>query len=350
MSVVSDNACGRVVENAIAVIHIGTGKTGSTSIQKTLHSSRRALRSAGVVYPTIGDQWDHQALAAAFCYKEFRAMKARVHASGMTSDAFYKSEVSNFVEAVRGTNLIVLSAEYFSSFRQEDVHRFKSFLISLGFKKFFILAYFRPPDSYYSSFVQQQLKASPNYDSPSSFRYDIKKISEMWLNNFPQCTYKKFSRDTLYGGDVVLDFLHWMESEVGVCSLIDKVRVKNLNTSLSLEAMVYLERFWRSLVAENDDEFYEVKSKVLRAVKEADKLCVITTPKLSRSAKDYINRSHIGDIDSFNSKSEDKMELPSTAGDGNVTFENDITKIFEGFSEVRYQKYKLFVDSRLENC
>ncbi len=45
------------------ILHIGTSKTGSTSIQKVLARQRRALRTQGIVYPRSPGSERHELLA-----------------------------------------------------------------------------------------------------------------------------------------------------------------------------------------------------------------------------------------------------------------------------------------------
>ena len=43
------------------VLHIGTHKTGTTTLQSTLESNTDALRRAGFIYPTMPEKWEHAA-------------------------------------------------------------------------------------------------------------------------------------------------------------------------------------------------------------------------------------------------------------------------------------------------
>ena len=49
-----------------AIIHIGTLKTGSTSIQNSLFSNRELLLNRGIIYPDIGSNFQHWGLFTAF--------------------------------------------------------------------------------------------------------------------------------------------------------------------------------------------------------------------------------------------------------------------------------------------
>lgn len=42
-------------------LHIGTHKTGTTTLQSTLEHNSQALRSAGFIYPTVPEKWEHAA-------------------------------------------------------------------------------------------------------------------------------------------------------------------------------------------------------------------------------------------------------------------------------------------------
>ena len=66
------------------IIHIGTGKTGTTSIQNVLARRRAVLQRAGILYPETLGRTNHE--AAAVCAAEFEPgftpRKARGAGSG----------------------------------------------------------------------------------------------------------------------------------------------------------------------------------------------------------------------------------------------------------------------------
>jgi len=49
-----------------AILHIGTSKTGTSFLQRTLAASRDALAETGIVYPKFGTRKDHTKLSLAF--------------------------------------------------------------------------------------------------------------------------------------------------------------------------------------------------------------------------------------------------------------------------------------------
>lgn len=84
------------------IIHIGTHKTGSTSLQRYLHANRQQLESAGVIYPVTATEIAHHAL--------FRDIGGRAAGSDTTdlaalSDRLKKSDA----------DVAIISSELFST-------------------------------------------------------------------------------------------------------------------------------------------------------------------------------------------------------------------------------------------
>ena len=81
------------------VIHIGTEKTGTSSIQKFLADSRESLRADGVVYPKCaglrgGSQWEFVAYAHSRPWAMDFGKRLRITAEG-AHDIFRKSFLSD---------------------------------------------------------------------------------------------------------------------------------------------------------------------------------------------------------------------------------------------------------------
>src|SRR5690606_30971584 len=72
-------------------------------------------------------------------------------------------------ECLKKAKRVILSGEYLSTFTCEEIEDFNTDLSHLGFAAVCILVYVRRPESYYLSFIQQQIKASREFSNPITF-------------------------------------------------------------------------------------------------------------------------------------------------------------------------------------
>jgi len=161
------------------LIHIGTGKTGSSSIQKTLSIAHEEKRIAPIVYPRILPEYDgHEFLLYAFedPAKLPRGHYQKYHNSDKGSRYNMELLKSKLEEATFGYENLILSSEYLGRFSPGGIASLKKFLFKAGFNTIKILVYVREPSSYYLSFIQQQLKASCEFTHPDQFRYPFKSM------------------------------------------------------------------------------------------------------------------------------------------------------------------------------
>jgi hypothetical protein len=94
------------------VLHIGTHKTGTTTIQDTLFQSRAALAAHGIVYPAIGRASGHHTLAT-------RWITLPPHYRGPRPPLALWHELAD--AHAGGTDTILLSSEEFSRGRPRSV-------------------------------------------------------------------------------------------------------------------------------------------------------------------------------------------------------------------------------------
>lgn len=97
--------------------------------------------------------------------------------------------ISTFIKELENdfssnTENYIISTEYLFIHDETLVFRTVNYL-----KQFFsdieVVVFVRNPIDYFASFQQQTIKARSYIDSPSSFRYDFKKVIETWKSFFP---------------------------------------------------------------------------------------------------------------------------------------------------------------------
>lgn len=169
------------------LVHIGAHKTGTTAIQKSCHSGRRALARAGVIYPRCN--WYH--------YAQHRLAFAMRGMRDPDSDAVPDLEqelaaLQAAIAAAPETARILISSEEFFAAPPAAIARFHAALDGLPTR---ILAVTRRPDALFLSMYNQNVKSPQNkfqrrieafLDDPLKLHRDMNQRGcvENWANTF----------------------------------------------------------------------------------------------------------------------------------------------------------------------
>ncbi len=131
-------------------VHIGTTKTGSSSIQRFLHGNRRALRDKGILVPSgLGRVIHFHAVVAALPFGQSPDLAQVVKLADAQQHATFRETTRNsFLKEVAGARACheaVITAEQLQSrlVLREHVQTFRS-LFCNGFDKIRIIVYVRP--------------------------------------------------------------------------------------------------------------------------------------------------------------------------------------------------------------
>ena len=203
-------------------LHIGTTKTGSTSIQHSFEAHRRALREQGAYWPvTSGGTKRHQLLAASHATPKKRRLRGTASfLQGMEPAARMAAYREEFVREIgrlpKRIDRVIMSAEQFSiALRtQTDIAGLRDYLAPL-FSKVTIIVYLRRQDSHFSSLFAQHLRVG-NVSAPDLSRvkidglhdYDYYDLVMRWATVFGEDNIKPriFERSGTSRFDVVEDF------------------------------------------------------------------------------------------------------------------------------------------------
>lgn len=179
-------------------IHIGTNKTGSSSLQTFLYRNRNQLRENGYYYPDMGVILDaHHGISYAIKRPEEHA-SANVPANWI--DVLYDTCPDDCD--------VILSSE--------DFHTHKLMGAFEELKKKFevcVIVYIRDVVSYVASWYAQAVQSrniSIDFDAYSRlYQLDYPGMIERWRQVFGYkgIVVRKFSRSELVGGDIRTDFL-----------------------------------------------------------------------------------------------------------------------------------------------
>jgi hypothetical protein len=134
-----------------ALIHIGSGKTGTSSLQEALLESEKLKINKYFRYPVIEDK-GHQAIEVLF--KDYERVSRGLKSRFKSDNEEYREFVDNFFVALNHyaeSGNILLSSEFMFSFNELEVKSLKQYLEDKGFSDFKIVVYLRAPASYYLS-------------------------------------------------------------------------------------------------------------------------------------------------------------------------------------------------------
>ncbi|WP_421904465.1 hypothetical protein [Mameliella sp.] len=270
------------------LIHIGQGKTGSTSIQNFLRTNPEMLRDAGVLFPETGKHTNHQDI---FSYLTDDVKQHDPRLRGTRADDRKRALGKTFWHAARDTmdktnpRLVVLSCEnQFRPFAPAALLRLTDELRPL-FSRIDVCAYLRDPASHFLSSAQQDLKKRPDFTIPS--RSYFRDTLEPWSLHGPgPLTCIRFARSELADQDVVTDFSRRF---VGVDPASARRSATEDNTSLSPEAMEIMQLYLRGEI-EAPTRYHARRTQRMKAlVQEADSKCSgFSRPRLRKGLKEAI--------------------------------------------------------------
>ncbi|SLN33300.1 hypothetical protein ROJ8625_01561 [Roseivivax jejudonensis] len=241
------------------VVHIGTEKTGTTSIQRTLDHNAERLAAAGVIWPPIfRDGQDPRAACYAMDDDTIDLRKERRNLTTPEKIATFRAQFEDrFAREIdRGPDArtVLVVNEHLSRMRRpSEVRRLKTFL-ERHFDRVRVVVYLRRQDRMMRSMYSQVIKVGgtrpnvfPRYEDArdgdfTTFNY--RRIADLWADIFGRAAFeiRVFESARLSGGDVVSDFLR-----VAGIPPIDGLEPSKTNESLSPEAIQVLRMLNRHL-------------------------------------------------------------------------------------------------------
>lgn len=226
-----------------AIVHIGTEKTGTSSIQKYLYRNRRRLRRAGFHVLTSAGKGNNRALAA-YCRSD-QSPDDYFRDRGITTAEGRKEFRRDLMRRMRreisglpaSVHTVIISSEHFHSrFRTEaEMNKFRKVLDEF-FSSIRIVCYIREQVATGESWYSTTLKASgtdPLVDfmqrcRPSNYYYNYDECLGAWekLYGFDALDVSIFAREHFVNGDLLDDFTAKLEPAL-VGRLNKRIRVEN---------------------------------------------------------------------------------------------------------------------------
>jgi hypothetical protein len=234
------------------ILHIGTTKTGSTSIQNALHAARAKLAGQGVYYADTANDVRHTLLAAAFASTPVAMTPRNQIWQGRDPLHVISAYLQSFKAEMEGLppeiGLVVLSAEQFSHWIRDaaDIKRLHEVLVP-HFDEIKVVLYLRRQDSHYASNHAQMIRlgriAAPDMTQLSPFWHDYNyaEVIARWAAGFGESALlpRLFERGPGKPFDVVTDFFQ-------LCGIVDhqewREAASELNTSMDVTGQHILRR------------------------------------------------------------------------------------------------------------
>ena len=227
------------------ILHLGHGKTGSTSIQRSLRQSRRLMRETGILFPDPGRHDNHQLLFP-HLWGELPHDPVQVASLG-AEDSQIRAQAEGLwhrllgqVQDERPKTLVLSCENQFRPFSETAYARLTQHCMHLA-ESVVVVAYLRRPASFFLSNVQQDVKKRPEFRPVTQSR--VRDALEPAVRFGPgPVKAHAFDRSTLIGGDVVTDFVTRYLPEIPIDAL---TRANEANTSVTAEAMALLQDLFR---------------------------------------------------------------------------------------------------------
>lgn len=267
------------------IVHIGTEKTGSTTLQSFLQLNASALHAQSMFFPTIAGTPNHYALAMAtsdFDEPNIARIREDLAINSPANQRAFAARLGQEIldaMAKAGCDTLLLSSENFHHGMRSpaSVAKLRSFLNSLGFETIQIIVYLRRPadliNSWYSTAVRW---GETSHEPPDVLqsgcdslavdcRYDA--TLKRWENEFGRdsmCV-RIFERQTLVGGSVIDDFA----SVTGISLDASMAIPGDTNVSLSHDSIEVMRRVNVLLGDSKDRSSLALRNVIADAVEQA---------------------------------------------------------------------------------
>lgn len=236
-------------------IHIGTEKTGTTSLQNFFQLNREVLAENGIWYPKCVGIEKHFSLSI-YCRAEsiMDDLNARTDLNSIGSIRKFKNELpGKLLEEMSSLHYsprkLILSSEHLSSrlFNRHELEKLKE-LVSLFSAKPKIVIYLRRQDEFLISSYSTYIKSGgteeftiPEIDQELAKRYDYLKMLDLWSDVFEKenIVVRIYDKKELKKEDIIVDFLDQIQVDFKESYAIPKRR----NETFSNSNLEFLRRF-----------------------------------------------------------------------------------------------------------
>lgn len=292
-------------------------KTGSTSIQRTLHKN---LNDPDYTYAELGNK-NHGKLIASLFLKKGKIYPA-YRKEGYSYEEIEKLNKGTKKRLIRSIksggadNMIISGEGLAAALSFEELMEMKKFLYKF-FLNITIVAYVRPPGAFASSHLQQKVKGGLyNFDLKGIYPHYRKKL-EKYDSVFGKENVHiwKFDPELFFGGDVVLDFCHRLNIKM------DPSCIERENESITKEALslLYIYRKFGSGYGTGRKSRYE-NAKLIQKLRIIGNTKIRLTADIIKSIKEI----HADDIQWIEERMKMSFDETIKGEKGNIASESDM--------------------------
>ena len=232
------------------ILHIGTEKTGTTTLQRFLTNNRQVLRESGWLFPSQLGVLSNRFIFT-HAMDDDRSDETRDRLGIATADDLKRhrqhvEEILNEEATGAEESVLLLSSEHCHSrlIRHSEVSRLQS-LLSRYCRQVSVIVYLRPQHELAISLYSTALRVGysgrpllPEVTSDMAY-YNYQHLLDRWAAVFGEANVipRIFSRKELLQGDICADFLQ-------LCGIDGRalIHTPDTNRTLSGEAQAFLER------------------------------------------------------------------------------------------------------------
>lgn len=290
-------------------LHIGTEKTGSTSIQKFLKTNRKLLSDSGIEVPrTLGDgiHYKLQLMANSDEFQDDFLRNLGLHQDmdkRKNTIEQWRKDFTNEINNSKARNWIISSETLHSRLKTEtEIDRLKNILEPL-FEKINILVYLRNPVELMTSRANEYVKSGFILEFPEPAEqkgfdiYNHELTIKAWKDRIGEGEFmpRLFDRSFLTNNDVIDDFC--------ICCNIDRskmIDVQRQNTSIPYyctklisEVNRYVPRRWvNGTLIKSRWELVSLMRKVLKSgsVLQAEGRIIETYQKYYQASNEWVRK------------------------------------------------------------
>lgn len=260
-----------------AFLHIGTEKTGTTTIQNFLAKNRKYLLENGYLYPSSPGKTNHIKLAIfAMKSSEIRYIHKIFGLTTSEQVTKFKSQFKKKFKkelSIANFQTAILSSEHCSSqlIFKEDIERLKTFLDDF-FEETKLIIYLRRQDKYLASLYSTGIICgqTKGFSLPSkqtlARRYDYYHILKKWESVFgkDKIIVKVFERDRMLEGNLLTDFIKALDIKLDN----QYVLIPNLNQSLDIYSLEYIRiiNLCFKLFVNNQTNYNKYREKIVKSL------------------------------------------------------------------------------------
>lgn len=286
-----------------AVIHIGTAKTGTTSIQRCLAQAQANGSLDRIRYPLWKNDYNQQRLALIYPPGAIWSSWMRQFLpNGDRRFRRMRDQYRKFLfDELRSCQGAVISAEMLNSFSPQSVMKLRNDLQELGYGEFRIVLYVRDPADLYLSNTAQLLRGPavpPLIEDPAYFRYEFRRAAETWEGIFPGRLIVRTLPNTARH-DVVKDFAGLLQQYLDVT--LPDVPAR-MNTTISAEAMQILDDYRRAFWPNNGGLLTPDTARLVHFLRESHRQIPQTKPTLKPDVAALIRGNHQADAEVLRSR------------------------------------------------